>query len=174
MTLSRILRDYLYIPLGGSRRGLPLQLWALFATMALGGLWHGAGLTFVAWGVMHGLGLGAGVLWRRAGLSMPPLLGWLLTFVFVMLAWVLFRAPTFDAALAIYKGLLGFVPAGTGFKWRSIALAAAVAVIGPTVWALVHRVPPQRWIAAAFAAVFVIVLFKIGDDANYEFIYFQF
>ena len=73
MTLSRFLRDYLYIPLGGSRRGLAVQLWALFATMALGGLWHGAGLTFVAWGVAHGLGLGAGVLWRRAGLTMPSL-----------------------------------------------------------------------------------------------------
>ncbi len=51
MTLSRFLRDYLYIPLGGNRRGLAVQLFALFATMALGGLWHGAGLTFVAWGV---------------------------------------------------------------------------------------------------------------------------
>ena len=54
MTLSRFLRDYLYIPLGGSRHGLAVQVWALFATMALGGLWHGAGLTFVAWGVAHG------------------------------------------------------------------------------------------------------------------------
>ena len=58
MTLSRFLRDYLYIPLGGNRHGLPRQLWALFATMTLGGLWHGAGLTFVAWGVAHGLALG--------------------------------------------------------------------------------------------------------------------
>lgn len=174
MTLSRFLRDYLYIPLGGNRSGLALQLWALFATMALGGLWHGAGLTFVAWGVAHGLGLGAGVLWRRAGLSMPNWLGWALTLSFVVLAWVPFRATTFDAALQIYKSLFGFAPLGSGFKWRSIALAAAVAFIGPTAWAFVHRVPPYRWIAVAFAAVFVIVLFKIGDDANYEFIYFQF
>ena len=73
MTLSRFLRDYLYIPLGGSRNGLAVQMFALFATMTLGGLWHGAGLTFVAWGVAHGLGLVAGVLWRRGGLSMPTL-----------------------------------------------------------------------------------------------------
>ncbi|MFD0937699.1 MBOAT family O-acyltransferase, partial [Methylobacterium trifolii] len=65
MTLSRFLRDYLYIALGGNRRGLALQLGALFATMTLGGLWHGAGLTFLAWGALHGLGLGAGVLGRR-------------------------------------------------------------------------------------------------------------
>ena len=70
--------------------------------------------------------------------------------------------------------MLGFGAGAGTFKWRAIALAAAVAVIGPTAWALVHRVPPRRWIAVAFAVLLVIVLFKIGDDANYEFIYFQF
>jgi alginate O-acetyltransferase complex protein AlgI len=174
MTLSRFLRDYLYVPLGGSRHGLTLQLWALFATMALGGLWHGAGLTFVAWGVAHGLGLGAGVLWRRAGLAMPVGLSWALTFLFVMLCWVLFRATSFDAAIRVYEGLFGLAPLGTGFRWRTIALAAAVAVAGPTAWTLVHRLPPWRSIAISFAILFVFVLFKIGDDANYEFIYFQF
>src|SRR3954452_24367459 len=174
MTLSRFLRDYLYIPLGGSKRGLPVQIWALFATMALGGLWHGAGLTFVAWGVAHGVGLGAGVLWRRSGLQMPWLLGWALTASFVVLCWVLFRAPTYDAALSIYEALFGFAPLGSGFRWRTIALAAPIAIIGPTAWTFVHRVPPWRPLAVGFAALFVIVLFKIGDDANYEFIYFQF
>jgi alginate O-acetyltransferase complex protein AlgI len=174
MTLSRFLRDYLYIPLGGSRSGLPVQIWALFATMALGGLWHGAGLTFVAWGVAHGLGLGVGVLWRRAGLAMPAALGWALTMAFVALVWVLFRAPTFDAALLIYKGLFGFAPLGVELKWRAIAFAAAVALLGPTAWAAAHRIPPWRSVAVAFAVMFVLVLFKIGDDANYEFIYFQF
>lgn len=174
MTLSRFLRDYLYIALGGNRHGLAVQVGALFATMALGGLWHGAGLTFVAWGVVHGIGLGVGVLWRRAGLRMPAALGWILTFVFVMLAWVLFRAPSFDAALRIYEGLFGYGAVGVGFKWRAIAAAAAVAIIGPTAWTLVHKVSPRSWIAVAFAVLFVLVLFKIGDDANYEFIYFQF
>ncbi|MFL5111403.1 MAG: MBOAT family O-acyltransferase, partial [Microvirga sp.] len=174
MTLSRFLRDYLYIPLGGSKRGLAVQLWALFATMALGGLWHGAGLTFVAWGIAHGIGLGAGVLWRRAGLTMPAWLGWALTFVFVVLAWVPFRAASFDAMLRLYEALFGFAPLGSGFRWRTIALAAAIAMLGPTAWTFVHRMPPWRSIAIAFALVLVIVLFKIGDDANYEFIYFQF
>jgi alginate O-acetyltransferase complex protein AlgI len=174
MTLSRFLRDYLYFPLGGSRHGLAVQLGALFATMTLGGLWHGAGLTFVAWGVAHGIGLGAGVLWQRAGLGMPKAIGCGLTFVFVMLAWVLFRAPSFDAALRVYEALFGLAPLGTSFKWRAIAAAAALAVLGPTAWTLVHKLPPRRWIAIAFAVLFVIVLFKIGDDANYEFIYFQF
>ncbi|HEY5797718.1 MAG TPA: MBOAT family O-acyltransferase [Bosea sp. (in: a-proteobacteria)] len=174
MTLSRFLRDYLYIPLGGSRSGLPTQIWALFATMALGGLWHGAGLTFVAWGAAHGLALIAALLWRRAGWPMPALLGWLLTFLFVTLCWVLFRATNFEAALIIYKGLVGLAPIGSGFKWRALLPAAAFAIIGPTAWALVHRLPPSRWLAVIAAALFVLILFKIGEDANYEFIYFQF
>jgi D-alanyl-lipoteichoic acid acyltransferase DltB (MBOAT superfamily) len=174
MTLSRFLRDYLYIPLGGSRRGLALQLFALFATMALGGLWHGAGWTFVAWGVAHGLGLCAGVLWRRAGWPFPPLLGWALTFLFVILCWVLFRATSFAAAIAIYKAMLGFAPFGTGFKWRALAVAAGFAMIGPTSWTLAQKVPLSRVAAVGLALLFVFILLKIGDDANYEFIYFQF
>jgi len=174
MTLSRFLRDYLYIALGGSRHGLPTQVWALFATMALGGLWHGAGLTFVGWGVAHGLALIAALFWRRAGLPMPAALGWLLTFLFVALCWVLFRAPNFEAALLIYKGLFGFAPVGSGMKWRALASAAAFAIIGPTAWALAHKATPARWIAIVAGMLFVVVLLKIGDDANYEFIYFQF
>jgi D-alanyl-lipoteichoic acid acyltransferase DltB (MBOAT superfamily) len=174
MTLSRFLRDYLYIPLGGSRSGLPTQIWALFATMALGGLWHGAGLTFVAWGVAHGLALIAALFWRRADWPMPAPLGWLLTFLFVALCWVLFRAPTFEAALTLYKGLFGLAPLGSGFKWRALLPAAAFAIIGPTAWSLVHKLPPARWIAVLAGLLFVIILLKIGEDANYEFIYFQF
>ncbi|HEX8416248.1 MAG TPA: MBOAT family O-acyltransferase [Methylobacterium sp.] len=174
MTLSRFLRDYLYVPLGGNRRGLAVQVAALFATMTLGGLWHGAGLTFVAWGAVHGLGLVAGLIWRRAGWPMPAPLGWMLTLGFVTLAWVLFRATSFEAALAIFKGLFGLSPIGSGFRWRTIALAAAVALVGPTAWTAIGRLPPSRAVAILFATLFVVLLLKIGDDANYDFIYFQF
>ncbi len=174
MTLSRFLRDYLYIPFGGNRHGLGRQMGALFATMTLGGLWHGAGLTFVAWGAAHGLGLATGVFWRNRGLPMPQLLGWVLTALFVILTWVLFRATNFAEALIVFKGLFGLAPIGSGFKWRTLAIAAAIAMIGPTAWAAVHRLPPSRALAIGFALLFVVVLLKIGDDANYEFIYFQF
>jgi len=174
MTLSRFLRDYLYIPLGGSRHGLAVQMGALFVTMALGGLWHGAGLTFVAWGVAHGLGLAAGALWRKAGLRMPAALGWLLTMLFVMLAWVLFRAPSFEAAVRIYEGLFGLASLGSEFKWRAIAIAAAVACLGPTTWTVMKRIRPHPSIAVGFAVLLMAVLLQIGDAANYEFIYFQF
>jgi alginate O-acetyltransferase complex protein AlgI len=92
----------------------------------------------------------------------------------VMLCWVLFRASSFAAALTIYKAMLGFAPLGTGFKWRSLAVASAFAIIGPTSWSLVQKAPLTRWVAALFAVLFVFVLLKIGDDANYDFIYFQF
>lgn len=174
MTLSRFLRDYLYVPLGGNRRGFTLQLLALFTTMALGGLWHGAGWTFVAWGVAHGIGLCVGVIWRKKEWPMPSWLGMILTFLFVTLCWVLFRASSFAAAIAIYKALFGFAPFGSGLKWRAIALAAAFAMIGPTSWEITQKVPLKRWVGVAFGLVFVLILLKIGDDANYEFIYFQF
>ncbi|NIX75673.1 MBOAT family O-acyltransferase [Microvirga terricola] len=178
MTLSRFLRDYLYIPMGGNRHGLAVQLGALFATMALGGLWHGANLTFVAWGALFGLGLGLGVLWRRAGGLMPAIAGWALTFLFVAFAWVLFRAPTFEGALKIYRGLLGLSGIGSGFKWRTILIAAAIATIGPTTWDFVFKLPARRWLvntsAILFAVLFALVMLKLGDDGSYEFIYFQF
>ncbi|MFC7396637.1 MBOAT family O-acyltransferase [Chelatococcus sp. GCM10030263] len=174
MTLSRFLRDYLYIPLGGNRHGLKVQLLALFATMALAGLWHGAGLTFVVWGIAHGIGLCVGLMWRRAGWPMPAVLGWLLTFLFVTFAWVLFRAHSFQGALNIYQGLVGFTPLGSGIRWRAIVWAAVFAMIGPTAWTLVHKPPPHPLLAAALAVLFVVLLLKIGDDETYEFIYFNF
>jgi alginate O-acetyltransferase complex protein AlgI len=174
MTLSRFLRDYLYVPLGGNRHGFTVQLFALFATMTLGGLWHGAGFTFIAWGVMHGLGLCAGLLWRRAAWPMPAPLGWALTFLFVVLAWVLFRADSFDAALHIYQGLFGLAPRGTGTGWGLVAVSALIAVVGPTAWEAAHKTPPARIAAGAFAALAVVAMFRLADGGNRQFVYFQF
>jgi D-alanyl-lipoteichoic acid acyltransferase DltB (MBOAT superfamily) len=174
ITLSNFLRDYLYIPFGGSRAGLPRQLLALVATMGLGGLWHGAGLTFVAWGLAHGAALGAHVLWRRTGRRMPEALGWALTFAFVVLAWVPFRAPDFAAALAVYGSLLGLAPWGRPEPWAPIVIAGLAAILGPKAFDLAGRLPPSRWIAVAVASLLVAVLLRVGNDANQDFIYQQF
>jgi alginate O-acetyltransferase complex protein AlgI len=184
MTLSRFLRDYLYIPLGGNRRGLARQLLALLLTMALGGLWHGAALTFVAWGVAHGLGLSAGVIWRKAGLSMPALAGWGLTLLFVVVAWVLFRAPSFEVAGQLYMTMAGATPFGAAplsaaplgavLKWRLILPAALFALVGPTAHDIAMKARPSRGLALLLALAFVLLLLQLGNEQNYEFIYFQF
>ncbi|MDQ8726426.1 MBOAT family O-acyltransferase [Bradyrhizobium sp. LHD-71] len=111
MTLSRFLRDYLYVPLGGNRRGALRRYINLFITMVLGGLWHGASWNFAIWGALHGAGLALNHLWRgiaaRTGLGIPAGFGWLLTFGVVAFAWVPFRADTLAASTTIWQAMLG-------------------------------------------------------------------
>lgn len=107
MTLSRWLRDYLYIPLGGNRKGAVRTHFNLFVTFLLGGLWHGAGWTFVLWGCMHGAALIVHRVWSNRGYKMNTFLAWLLTFVFVNFAWVMFRADDVQTAQQIMAGMLG-------------------------------------------------------------------
>ena len=116
ITLSRFLRDYLYIPLGGNRRGRARRYLNLFITMLLGGLWHGAGWTFVVWGGLHGLyltinhAIGHMVSSRAAGLResrLYALSGFALTTLAVVVAWVFFRAESFDGAWRILSAMFG-------------------------------------------------------------------
>jgi len=127
MTLSRFLRHYLYIPLGGNRRGEARRYLNLMITMALGGIWHGAGLTFVLWGAVHGALLALNHLWRAFSPWRPPRpLAVALTFGLVILAWVPFRAPDLGTTVAVWRAMLGFdgvaVPAAYG---------GLVAALGP-------------------------------------------
>jgi len=107
ITLSRWLSNYLYIPLGGSRGGTFLTLRNLMITFVLGGLWHGAGWTFVLWGVCHGAAMVVHRLFSATGRRLPFLLSWALTFLFVHLAWVLFRATSFPSALRQFQAMFG-------------------------------------------------------------------
>jgi D-alanyl-lipoteichoic acid acyltransferase DltB (MBOAT superfamily) len=107
ITLSRFLRDYLYIPLGGSRQGWARTQLSLMLTFVLGGLWHGASWMFVIWGALHGVATVLHRWWQRLGGRMPHWLGWLLTFNFVNIAWVFFRAPDLATALRILAGMAG-------------------------------------------------------------------
>ena len=119
MTLSRFLRDYLYIPLGGNRQGWARQQMNLMTTMLLGGLWHGAGWTFVIWGGLHGAYLMAFHGWRHGadrlfGAERRPLpgtvtapLAWGATFLAVVVAWVFFRANDVHAAWSMLRGMAG-------------------------------------------------------------------
>lgn len=107
MTLSRFLRDYLYIPLGGNRKGFVRQLVNMMITMILGGLWHGASWMFVMWGTLHGLYLCVNHVWRQLGWECSDRVGWLLTFLSVAYAWVWFRADSLVAAVNLSGALVG-------------------------------------------------------------------
>ncbi len=111
ITLSEFLRDYVYIPLGGSRCGTVRRWINLFLTMLLGGIWHGAGWNFLAWGALHGLFLAVNHAW--AGLSPVRLPKWparLLTFLVVVFLWVPFRAEDWSSTKAVWAGMVGAGP----------------------------------------------------------------
>jgi alginate O-acetyltransferase complex protein AlgI len=125
ITLSRFLRDYLYIPLGGNRLGEQRRYLNLMVTMLLGGLWHGAGWNFFVWGGLHGLYICANHLWqvwrgtrtnlstaegtaKRFSIAFTTGFSWAITFFAVVMAWVFFRARTAGGALQMLGGLFGF------------------------------------------------------------------
>lgn len=192
ITLSEFLRDYLYIPLGGGRAGLSRQAMAVGVTMFLGGLWHGAAWTFIAWGCLHGAAIVIAHSAKRLGVSLPTLVGWLLTFLFVVFAFVLFRAPDFQTALTIWSGMVmpnpGGLPAIDPPGWRPMAfenrsqdalliigIGVSIALFAPASHVLASRLTRASTVwATGLAVVFCLLAIRLGNQAAYEFIYFQF
>lgn len=107
MTLGLFMRDYVYIPLGGGRRGLLRKCLALMIVFLVVGAWHGVGWTFMVWGALHGAAMAAHSCWRHKGLRMPGPLAWVLTFLFVHCAWVFFRAPDMASSLQVLAAMAG-------------------------------------------------------------------
>lgn len=107
ITLSRFLRDYIYIPLGGNRLSDLRTLDNLMMTFLIGGLWHGAGWTFIFWGFLHGTAMVVQRIWSKLNLSMPKMLAYFITFNFVNIAWIFFRAKNWSDAFKIIKGMVG-------------------------------------------------------------------
>jgi hypothetical protein len=129
ITLSRFLRDYLYIPLGGNRLGEQRRYINLLVTMLLGGLWHGAGWNYLIWGGLHGIYLSINHLWRgwRDGDKRAPVatlvvkgLCWAITFFAVVIAWVFFRARTLAGAWQMLGGLFGFEAGSSAYASTGI------------------------------------------------------
>lgn len=190
ITLSRWLRDYLYIPLGGNRKGKGRTLGNLVLTFLLGGLWHGAAWTFVIWGGLHGLALGIHRLWRDAGLHLPRLLAWFLTFAFLNLTWVVFRAPDMQSLHRFADAFLGKngVFFRMQFKDRVVAVfpdtdfttvaltvlcVLCLALLFPNSAALLRWQPPKKLclaVALSVAAILGILL----PGSTPEFIYSNF
>ena len=112
MTLSRFLRNYVYIPLGGNKKGEFRTYNNLLATFLIGGLWHGAGWTFVFWGFLHGIALMVQRFWSKLGFKLWTWIAWLITFNFINIAWVFFRAKEWDDAIKVLKGMVGLEETG--------------------------------------------------------------
>jgi alginate O-acetyltransferase complex protein AlgI len=197
ITLSRFLRDYVYIPLGGNRHG-PVRRYAnLMATMILGGFWHGAGWTFILWGTLHGLYLLVAHAWESfARVRLPAPLAWGATLIAVIVAWVIFRAPDMHSAGVILAGLTGAqglhhpianLAEAPAVILLSIALLVACAIVPNTQQImrgyrpvlgsiapekpLLHWSPSARFSALAGMAAVAVMLLSWETS---EFLYFQF
>lgn len=187
ITLGAFLREYLYIPLGGNRHGDVKTMRNLAITMLLGGLWHGAAWTFVLWGGLHGGYLIIENVWRRISRNrnMPTVrpLQWLVTFIAVVLAWVIFRAESLTTARVVYQGMVN--TASLAFGTRYINMTRMLVLMGLLVLSVVMPTP-VRWVrgevswhwranaltATLSALVFVVTFMFMGTVS--PFLYFNF
>jgi len=180
MTLSRWLRDYLYISLGGNRRGRVRTYVNLMLTMLIGGLWHGASWNFVIWGGYHGALLAVErAVWgreERKGWVRIPLV--IVTFVLVTVGWVFFRAKTFGAAWFVLGQMMSMSVGHsviTPWQWRMAIFALIIAIAEEYRGAWSKLVESPAWVRtiAAVAALLAIEIFS-ATDQTIPFVYFQF
>lgn len=176
MTLGRFLMRYIYIPLGGNRRGKMRTYMNLLVTFLIGGFWHGAGWTFIFWGLLHGIALVIHRLWMLLGVRLPALLSWLLTFLFVNASWVFFRAEEWADALKVLRGMVNFGHIGLSSADKTTILllfgvfVLAIAFRNTNTWH--ERFRPRWWVAGAVATGAMYALIQMNKIS--EFLYFNF
>jgi len=182
ISLSEWLRDYLYIPLGGSRRGAGRTLRNLALTMILGGLWHGAAWTFVLWGVYQGALLVAQrVLFGERELparGLPRLAGMLATFALMQTGWLIFRADSLGQ-LGYFLGNMGVSPSGLSarFAWDLFVVSAPLLAIQTWQHLSGHLLAPLRTplgVRIAVHSFLLVAIAVLGVREASEFLYFQF
>lgn len=183
ITLSHWLRDYLYIAMGGNRRGFARQLANLMVTMLIGGLWHGANWTFVIWGGLHGIAISLSHLFNRflPNLRVPAWLGILITFHFVTIAWIYFRAPNLVLAYKVLTGPFTGASTGLGVFLSEHAYALVLLFVFVTTHrfddhsrvrlALKRARRPVVWAILLTTAALAIAL---SQGSSAKFIYFDF
>ncbi|TWT79377.1 Peptidoglycan O-acetyltransferase [Planctomycetes bacterium CA13] len=178
MTLSRWLRDYLYIPLGGSGGSAASTYRNLMLTMTLGGLWHGAAWTFVLWGVVHGVVLCLERALRDfSRFRLPMLAHWAITIVIVLFAWVFFRSPDMQVAKACFSHML--IPS-SGIAWYPPLVLGAIAcmVLEHLAWRtklrFAMRLRADQWYSPVVTTVMIWALLVYAPQGFLPFVYFQF
>jgi D-alanyl-lipoteichoic acid acyltransferase DltB (MBOAT superfamily) len=163
ITLSNFLRDYLYIPLGGNRHGEYRTYLNIFVTFVLGGLWHGATWMFVIWGAMHGAALVIHRFWRAFGHPLPPVLAWIVTFMFVNVAWVFFRAKTLDDALRILHGMIEFRSA---FRHTTASIPTSDLAWGGWLSDVLLKLMPASFVGQIPTYLAIIIAFVLIGQKN--------
>lgn len=185
ISLSTWLRDYLYIPLGGNRKGALRTYVNLLLTMLLGGIWHGAAWTFVLWGLWHGGLLALERRWKERGGKGEP--GLLVTFILVVLGWVIFRAQDLSSAWGMYRGMMGLNGLGlsaelawqlSGWTLSMGAVGAALIFVAPWWQARLERGAAEGQTKPLsqliFLPLFVLGLLRLSAQSYVPFLYFQF
>lgn len=163
ITLSRFLRDYVYIPLGGNRKGNFRTYSNLLATFILGGFWHGAGWTFLFWGFLHGLALSIHRLWHNFGFRIWKWLAWLITFNFINITWVFFRAKEWEDALKVLTGMFDISSLVISIKYSEKAKILEEYGISFVEWEdhMIGDIKTLKWI---LVSVLVVILFKNSNE----------
>jgi len=179
MTLSSFLRDYLYIPLGGNRRGRWFSYRNLLIVMLLGGLWHGAGWTFILWGLLHGCLLVANGLYRdHITIPVPKLLGVTITFLCVMMGWLLFRSTDLQMATQWYAAIFGMRGLEADLGWNSLTSTGFAVAIAALLFCWLapntSQFQPRPSLATALILSALLVFCILRFDAESPFLYFQF
>ena len=179
MTLSRWLRDYIYIPLGGGRGSQVETLRNLFLTFLVGGLWHGASWTFVIWGALHGAACCAEHIFSSRRIAINPVVATVMTFIFVNFAWVFFRAPDLATALTVVKSMIS---PGLGESKISSAAVSYLLVSGIICWglptsqfvAMQTRIVGNPLVAALIGVVLFLAILCQNSSVPSPFLYFNF
>jgi D-alanyl-lipoteichoic acid acyltransferase DltB (MBOAT superfamily) len=180
ITLSSFLRDYLYIPLGGNRFGEARMHFNLFLTFFLGGLWHGANWTFAIWGALNGLGLIFHRLFQKTKIHIPSVLAVLITFVFVLLMRVFFRAEDLNMALVTLKTMFGFAAPGHSFNLivsvydAPIWLAGVIMLFLPNSTEVMEKFKMNRRFLLFTVLMVIVNLVFMNSAGKQDFLYFDF
>lgn len=173
MTLSRWLRDYIYIPLGGNRKTEVRTYANIFIVFLIGGIWHGAGWTFVIWGALHGIAMMGHRLWQRTAIAVPNVLSVLVTFLFIHMTWVFFRAPTLDKAIDTLKAM--FAWSGPMDDVNDLIVFIPLFII---VWGLQNSMQLFARVDTrprfAIAMIICFTAYMLCSNRVSEFIYFNF
>lgn len=179
ISFSDWLRDYVYIPLGGNRKGRFRKHLNALATMLISGLWHGVGGTYMLWGLLHGVGLAVGVGAKKTAGAAGSALGWCITILFVSVTWIFFRAESVAAGLGLLRGLAEFRPGEeiiTPLLFFVAACGIAYCAFENHLLRLFVKTQERLPLAlqGAVIAALVIAIVEAGPDIVPPFIYFQF